>query len=1711
MDDEDSEELFQSKDTLDLALGALYYLELWFRSFGGQPMEWPTLKQQPAPAFLAESANVPHSTWGDALAEITEMADEWFRRDDFSKPGAWASNVVKPEALSSRGNISLLLDAHITSVAAGPARHEDILFDTSVRGYNHTLGLLLGPFVGGRDDDVACPSYRDYQGMMKEHSSGRKGIEELSARASFNAVRSGRLEPCLASIWILEICQQLSLDSGDFDPKSICDLYFSKWKMWAPSEFEDYNQLTPCVNAVMWMAQVDSRFETHAHGLYGKVKLPSHSNADEGYLQAELAMRREPAQLDPLPAFVSRLVKEAFAPSTSQWGDAAPPGHEVQQSQDLHSSGSVSAVEAPEQSSRSGGPAPLLRVEHVSAKDEVWQGSESKLQLSRELSGASCMRSEGWLLDARQILSLNEQVSGNCSVSFNTYDILDGDSCFLIAHHASTVSRSMVGRAAQLAAQATQGEPRLTYVSVQASYTGDTLMSAENEILACFNSHREAWLFLDENLGDKSLVICKNDGLLLRSTTGFQRWSPAAMTADPLEHFPALLAALQKHAKKAVPEGLHALLAHFTPQGLDTESDEADVAANRSATFLLAQLNTLLEHQSISHEDFFTSATESNVQPEDATKMWSAIRGALGYEAWLKVLAEGPGQNLRALVKGLFSRGGRLPQRDANGGHVDLIHSDASGTTFCDLFRLRRDLQTESKRLPELTVAISFASSLLDACPAQAQADNGAPASESDSQMSAMKTWLLDVLSAPLLRKSKFLFLSLVKQGPYGLKRDNVDTSLQDIVIMVTLSHCCPMAAMREQLIRALDLLQHGSQNLGLRELLERRDQRYGIVITPPRLDLMLKQDILRRAVRPLDAARFLGRDQALFLSIVALFDTNCHIVYVQHMKTASDLFLKWCCEYTRRWPWRFIYFQDLQIATNFPEIRDRCRFLDSDLALPPARQLWLRPNEQVTLLCEQPRGEQPRGEQPRGEQPSADRWEDTVLSIMQKERSVLLLTSSPGVGKTFLAAQVRRDLEERNILVVNFDCSDDRLVELGLTDLLDREFFAAASSEACLIADEFHLLTPRHKRELFAWVKPRMDHLRVLLIGNRVLRVDEVELAGLRRDAGNVGSHVKSLSVKRTPKDLGDICVGEKRIAKEHVADLELWYGAIFFLLGPSALSLRDAFHICESPGFNPGAVVKEYGPKLADSLRRQAPLLSEAFCKALASAFLEARTWDDDGERQEQPRFLEKSSLLDRLCCAAMELGHKARQSPRMLDEVQPFAIYFATGEPQRWKPEDRVKHWLRLIWPTLSPSDVDMQAIESNVAGVKIWLDQDPFPYIDDGRKMGGVTPAPAGFHYAASIGMSVTSLERLQYCVVHSIPVDWSLIEDQWSQRAPTDRRGFEELLKDSPNKLLPLEALCGRLGGATSLAQSDTFCASFCTLAERSAAADASLGLGSIAAHTCEAYRIDKLLSARLPERLNATCIYYTLWRHVLVAAKRFKREEKLPDDESPSSTLLAAVARYFEEQPEREALQLLHGMFSWVGQHGAPYATLHCASGDRVSSDDLRNIESALASLLNDVCHFAVRQHLSHGSSTAFAEIFAGPPARLLPFLVENVDLWTLFGIAQATAAAGNAGMRGHFGVARELAARLPEGPDPSVIGRLANHGDFRAFLNRFLIEDFAQSAMELEGMSPSEAKFASEICDCIDAVVMKGRESQLEVKENLRKLRDTARDGAGH
>jgi hypothetical protein len=161
---------------------------------------------------------------------------------------------------------------------------------------------------------------------------------------------------------------------------------------------------------------------------------------------------------------------------------------------------------------------------------------------------------------------------------------------------------------------------------------------------------------------------------------------------------------------------------------------------------------------------------------------------------------------------------------------------------------------------------------------------------------------------------------------------------------------------------------------------------------------------------------RFLVHFIVVLQIISPLESFNC-FVYVRGLRAISDLLLKWCCEYTERCPWRFIYFENTDSTFNFAENRDRCNYSFFDqLSLPelcspsgghhlelfdvqykyPASIAMESSLEKFAKILEP--GE---GWGNLTEAPAKSQWEQLVRDNLAHKHVTMLIISPPGAGTT--------------------------------------------------------------------------------------------------------------------------------------------------------------------------------------------------------------------------------------------------------------------------------------------------------------------------------------------------------------------------------------------------------------------------------------------------------------------------------------------------------------------------------------------------------------------------------------------------------------------------------------------------------------------------------------------------------------------------------------
>ncbi|CUG90391.1 Hypothetical protein, putative [Bodo saltans] len=428
--------------------------------------------------------------------------------------------------------------------------------------------------------------------------------------------------------------------------------------------------------------------------------------------------------------------------------------------------------------------------------------------------------------------------------------------------------------------------------------------------------------------------------------------------------------------------------------------------------------------------------------------------------------------------------------------------------------------------------------------------------------------WVQQVLRSPLpIMWKEWFLLHLHSEALWmpQLRRDD-PKSKQYRIIAQLLALRCEMGGAREIVFAAFDELPLHCT---------RCNRIYGVIA-------MLNPPVAEWISSGFDVQehRFtdLPQDEEAFRIIVSKFNpmTTHVVVYGYDKEPMSDTLLKWLCEYTFRYPWRFFIVVNCDTTTNLPENRDRVsNFL-------PLRN---RVTDTVTLpvdsdiqSCEVFIKDLPVRGAPRFNTARSCDWSEEVEKCLLRvqptnsnlvDRVLLIhLISPPGGGKSTLM----QDLERRSNDIgkfVRFDCSDDRLVEEALRALLDEVLAGMdlGKESIVLIADEYHMLPERKKEEFMQWARGKLNQVKIVMIANRADPLDKKLLStlnaaypGCERSIKCVEGRISALKVKivisKTYNSLTPDAVN--RQSKKFYTFLATLRG----MLGDDAVSLRLEEH---------------------------------------------------------------------------------------------------------------------------------------------------------------------------------------------------------------------------------------------------------------------------------------------------------------------------------------------------------------------------------------------------------------------------------------------------------------------------------------------------------------------------------------------------------------------
>jgi hypothetical protein len=329
-----------------------------------------------------------------------------------------------------------------------------------------------------------------------------------------------------------------------------------------------------------------------------------------------------------------------------------------------------------------------------------------------------------------------------------------------------------------------------------------------------------------------------------------------------------------------------------------------------------------------------------------------------------------------------------------------------------------------------------------------------------------MSAWVCTVLSSPLSDARKFQMLHLCK-------RTSVVGTLEcegraELVMAHALASACPLDRLRKVLVHAYPLpfaMQPFCQLKGAPDC-------YSIYFCSTHMLAKMLELKLPVQVLNLNTTSILSPD-LLYLKIIGCFRGPVCFVFVRGLRLLDDLLFKWLAEFTKFVPYAYVYFEEVDSTFNYPENRDRA-----------LAHLWWRPSVTEWRLStaatqsdinwiEFPSIQHRLQGVPRGSyvdmlwpMPAAGRsrwlhscrsgfnggnwYEELKLEFMRgippggaaNEASykhwVLLLESPPGAGKTHRIKELGPWLRDHQVCVRNVDCSDDRLVNSPLLQLLD-------------------------------------------------------------------------------------------------------------------------------------------------------------------------------------------------------------------------------------------------------------------------------------------------------------------------------------------------------------------------------------------------------------------------------------------------------------------------------------------------------------------------------------------------------------------------------------------------------------------------------------------------------------------------------------------------
>lgn len=624
--------------------------------------------------------------------------------------------------------------------------------------------------------------------------------------------------------------------------------------------------------------------------------------------------------------------------------------------------------------------------------------------------------------------------------------------------------------------------------------------------------------------------------------------------------------------------------------------------------------------------------------------------------------------------------------------------------------------------------------------------------------------WVLRVLNSPLGKEDKEWFMlraqkDLMREFPFIN-----DEKIMYRIIAFTLASNCPDQRLRSYFVGSINLPED------LKKFCSRKDEKYGVYICGSEtLKQMRKHKI---QVETIDLTVLASEGtvmlEDLYLRIISNFTENSCFVYVHGLPIIKDQLLKWCCEYTAKYPWRFIYFENTDISFNFSENRDRCDFTFYQ-QLNETNSENTEVNYRQVKSFEDVLKDPIENIKPRAHHKWEKKLEENLKEAENCGGCVILLISPPGAGKTWrLEKEIEKKQKEGYYCPDKpIDCSNDEFVKRSLYSILN-EMFPEQGKKSFVCFDEYHMLSREHKEELLTWVTSRLNWLQVVLIGNRENAYDQKLLDRVKKEVGNSVIIKKILGRLRIKKILTDIPSIQEEIKKTQSSGniklfLEMWLTASRALFSDESLSLR----IIEGKDQLIEQFKTQEVENLQNFLQKKMPTLGKPCCELFCQDIF--KLWKE----------IDKSTKDFRKYCAeirSFESPIRLLVSTALLsnDEICSYEDFMRQMKnSHHLHPLLRIAIWVKMVREKSTlPTDLDSL---STLKKLKV-IDQPIFPRIEY-----SASDSPLDKCSALTRKGNYMDLEWLMETLEHGYNLDWTLAKEQWSNQYLTNALDLAHLL------------------------------------------------------------------------------------------------------------------------------------------------------------------------------------------------------------------------------------------------------------------------------------------------------------------------------------------